>query len=50
MVIMVGSDFAVTTPELFWPKNLVYLLPVAELNQMLILVEAIQELVAARLG
>ena len=37
---MVGSDFAGTSPKLFWPEALVYLLPGAELNQMLTLIIA----------
>ena len=40
--IMAGSDFEGTSPKLFWPETLVYLLPGAELNQMLTLVVAIK--------
>ena len=40
-IIMAGSDFDGTSPKFFWPETLVYLLPRAELNQMLILVVAI---------
>ena len=39
---MAGSDFEGTSPKLFWPKTLVYLLPGVELNQMLTLVVAIK--------
>ena len=38
MIIVAGSDFEGTSPNLFWPETLVYLLPGAELNQMLTLV------------
>ena len=41
-IIVAGSDFAETSPNLFWPETLVYLLPGAELNQMLTLVVAIK--------
>ena len=41
-IIMAGSDFEGTSPKLFWPETLVYLLPGAELNQMLTLVVAIK--------
>ena len=41
-MIMAGSDFEGTSPKLFWPENLVYLLPGAELNQMLTLIVAIK--------
>ena len=41
-IIMAGSDFEGTSPKLFWPKTLVYMLPGAELNQLLALVVAIQ--------
>ena len=37
---MAGSDFEGTSPKLFWPETLVYLLAGAELNQMLTLVVA----------
>ena len=40
VTIMAGSDFEGTSPKLFWPEKLVYLLPGAELHQMLILVMA----------
>ena len=36
--IVAGSDIEGTSPKLFWPETLVYLLPGAELNQMLTLV------------
>ena len=42
VVIVAGSDFDGTSPKLFWPENLMYLLPGAELNQMLTLVVAIK--------
>ena len=42
VIIVVGSDFEGTSPKLFWPETLVYLLPGAELNQMLTLVVAIE--------
>ena len=35
---MAGSDFEGTSPKSFWPETLVYLLPGAELNQMLTLI------------
>ena len=34
---MAGSDYDTTSPKLFWPGTLVYLLPGAEFNQMLTL-------------
>ena len=37
-----GSDFEGMSPKLFWPETLVYLLPGAELNQMLTLIVAIK--------
>ena len=40
MIIVAGSDFEETSPKLFWPETVVYLLPGAELNQMLTLVVA----------
>ena len=40
--IVAGSDFEGTSPKLFWPETLVYLLPGAELNQMLTLMVAIK--------
>ena len=42
MIIVAGSDFEGTSPKLFWPETLVYLLPGAELNQMLTLVVTIK--------
>ena len=42
VIIVAGSDFERTSPKLFWPETLVYLLPCAELNQMLTLVVAIK--------
>ena len=42
VVIVAGSDFEGTSPELFWPETLIYSLPGAELNQMLTLVVAIK--------
>ena len=42
VIIVAGSDFEGTSPKLFWPETLVYLLPGAELNQMLTLVMAIK--------
>ena len=42
VVIVAGSDFEGTSPKLFWPETLVYLLPGAEMNQMLTLVMAIK--------
>ena len=42
VIILAGSDFEGTSPKLFWPETLVYLLPGAELNQMLTLVVAIK--------
>ena len=41
-IIVAGSDFDGTSPKLFWPETLVYLLPGVELNQMLTLVVAIK--------
>ena len=38
---MADSEFEGTSPKLFWQETLVYLLPGAELNQMLTLVLAI---------
>ena len=40
VIIVAGSDFEGTSPKLYWPETLVYLLPGAELNQMLTLVVA----------
>ena len=42
VILVTGSDFEGTSPKLFWPETLVYLLPGAELNQMLTLVVAIK--------
>ena len=42
VIIVAGSDFERTSPKLFWPENLIYSLPGAELNQMLTLVVAIK--------
>ena len=42
VIIVAGSDFEGTSPKLFWPETLVYLLPGAELNQMLTLVVVIK--------
>ena len=42
MIIVAGSDFKGTSPKLFWPETLVYLLPGAELNQVLTLVVTIK--------
>ena len=42
VVIVAGSDFEGTSPKLFWPETLVYLLPGAKLNQMLTLVVVIK--------
>ena len=39
---MAVSDFEGMSPKLFWPETVVYLLPGAELNQMLTLVVAIK--------
>ena len=39
---MARSDFEGTSPKLFWPEILVYLLPRAELNQMQTMVVAIK--------
>ena len=41
-IIVAGSDFEGTSPKLFWPETLVYLLSGAELNQMLTLIVAIK--------
>ena len=41
-IIVAVSDFEGTSPKLFWPETLVYLLPGAELNQMLTLIVAIK--------
>ena len=42
VIIVEASDFEGTSPKLFWPETLVYLLPGAELNQMLTLVVAMK--------
>ena len=42
MIFVAGSDFEGTSPNLFWPETLVYLLPGADLNQMPTLVVAIK--------
>ena len=42
VIVVAGSNFEGTSPNLFWPETLVYLLPWAELNQMLTLVVAIK--------
>ena len=42
MIIVADSDFEGTSPKLFWPETLVYLLPGVELNQMLTLVVVIK--------
>ena len=42
VIFVVGSDFEGTSPKLFCTETLVYLLPGAELNQMLTLVVAIK--------
>ena len=39
---MAGSHFDGTSPKLCWPETSVYLLPGAELNQMLTLIVAIK--------
>ena len=41
-IIVAGSDLEETSPKLFWPETQLYLLPGAELNQMLTLVVAIK--------
>ena len=40
--LVAGLDFEGTSPKLFWSENLVYLLPGAEMNQMLTLVVAMK--------
>ena len=42
VIIVAGSDFEGTSPKLFWLETLVYSLPGAELNQILILVVKIK--------
>ena len=42
VIIVMGSDFDGTSPKLFWTETLMYLLPGAELNQMLTLVMAMK--------
>ena len=39
---MAGSVFDGTSPRLFWPETLVYVLPGAELNQLLTLIVAMK--------
>ena len=41
-IIVAGSDIEGTSPKLFWPETLVYLLPGAELNKMLTLIVSIK--------
>ena len=41
-IIVTGSDLDGTSPKLFWPENLVYLLPGADLNQILTLIVAMK--------
>ena len=41
-ISVAGSDFEGTSPKLFWPVTLVYLLPGVELNQMLTLIVAMK--------
>ena len=41
-IIVAGSDFEGTSRKLFLPETLVYLVPRAELNQMLTLIVAIK--------
>ena len=41
-IIVAGSDLEGTSPKLFWPETLVYLLPGAELNKMLTLIVAMK--------
>ena len=41
-IIVAGSDFEGTSPKLFWPETLVYLLPGLELNRLLTLIVAIK--------
>ena len=42
VIIVAGSDFEGMSPKLFWPETLLYLLPGAELYQMLTLIVAIK--------
>ena len=42
VIIVMVWDIEGTSPKFFWPENLVYSLPGAELNQMLTLVVAIK--------
>ena len=42
VIIVAGSDFEGTSPKLFWPEALVYLLSGVELNQMLTLIVAMK--------
>ena len=41
-IFVAGSDFEGTSPKLFWPETLVYILPGAGLNQMLTLIVAMK--------
>ena len=41
-IVVAGSDFEGTSPKIFWPEIIVYLLPGAELNQMQTMVVAIK--------
>ena len=41
-IIVAGADFEGTSPKLFWPETLVYLLTGAQLNQMLTPIEAMK--------
>ena len=42
VVIVTASDFNGTSPKFYWPETLVYMLPGAELNQILTLVVAMK--------
>ena len=42
VITVLGSDFEWTSPKLFWPKTLVYLLLEPELNHMLSLIVAMK--------
>ena len=50
VIIVAGSDFEGTSPNLFWPETLIYSFPGAELNQMLTLVVAIKSEMLASLS
>ena len=39
-MVVAGSDFSGTSEKMFWPENLIHLMPAAELNQILTLVVA----------